>query len=183
MKGFIKVTEKELATILFDTKIVQGMAMFASVLQNTEPKCTVKNRITKEKKTFDKVVKLSKVSVLLNTEYAKAVTNQLKKEDKDEDEYIKGRNTMILEYGENNQFIGLFGDKFVLQYRPNDNILPKTKYVVDGKITNKSKLVDFLPTENKAENQGTDREILWRKLYLSNVRKLTLNGQTYKLIH
>jgi hypothetical protein len=184
MKSFIRVTEKELANILFNTTIIEGMPMFASVLQGTEPKLTTKNRVTKEPRTFDKVVKLSKVGILLNTDYTKAVTNQLKKEDKSEGDYIKGKNTMVLEFGEKNQFIGLYGDRFVIQYRPNDNVKPKSKFIMDGKITSKSKLVDFLPKETvKAENQGTDREIFWRKLYLSNVRKLTLNGVTYKLIH
>ena len=72
--------------------------------------------------------------------------------------------------------------EFVLQYRPNDNVKAKTKFLANGKFTDKSKLVDFLPTENHATNQGTDREILWRKLYLKNVRKIAVNGEVYKVI-
>jgi hypothetical protein len=89
---------------------------------------------------------------------------------------------MPLEYGENNQFIGRYKDEYVLQYRTNDNVLPKSKYIADGKLTDKSKLVDFLPLSTSASNQGTDREILWRKLYLKNVQKITLDGVTYKVI-
>jgi hypothetical protein len=89
---------------------------------------------------------------------------------------------MPLVFGENNQFIGIYNGEFVLQYRPNDNIIPTTKFIANGKVIDKTKLVDFLPTENKATNQGTEREILWRKLYLKNVSKLTFNGETYKLI-
>jgi len=71
------VTVKELTQILLETKIVKGMNMFASVLQVTEPKCTVKSRVTKEANPFAKIVKVSKVSILLNAEYITAVTNQL----------------------------------------------------------------------------------------------------------
>jgi len=177
------VTEKEIAQILFDTKITKGMPTFASVLQQTLPKTLVKSRTDKTiKNPFQTILKVSKVSILLNSEYEKAVTNQLAKEGKEATEYHKGENTMPITFGENNQFIGIFNGEFVLQYRPNDNVIPQTKYFADGVETDKKTLVDFLPTENKAQNQGTDREILWRKLYLKNVLEMTLNGETYKVI-
>lgn len=178
-----KVSLKELAQILLETNIVKGMPMFASVLQTTEPKCNVKSRTNKEiKNPYQSIIKVSKVSILLNSEYEKAVINQLAKEDKEATEYKKGENTMPLVFGENNQFIGIFKGEFVLQYRPNDNVKAKTKFVANGKITDKNKLVDFLPIENHATNQGTDKEILWRKLYLKNVRKIAVNGTLYKVI-
>lgn len=177
-----KVTLKELAQILLETKIVKGMPVFASVLQATEPKALKKSRTTKEPNPFEQILKISKVSILLNSEYEKAVINQLKREEKSEEEYKKGENTMPLVFGENNQFIGIYKGEFVLQYRPNDNVKPKSKFIANGKITDKSKLVDFLPTESHATNQGTEREILWRKLYLKNVRKIAVNGEVYKVI-
>lgn len=177
-----KVTLKELAQILLETNIVKGMPMFASVLQTTDPKALKKSRVTKEPTPYQNLIKVSKVAILLNSEYEKAVTNQLAKEGKESTEYQKGQNTMPLVFGENNQFIGMFKGEFVLQYRPNDNVKAKTKFVSNGKIIDKSKLVDFLPTENHATNQGTDKEILWRKLYLKNVKKITLNKETYKVI-
>jgi len=177
-----KVTLKELAQILLETKIVKGMPVFASVLQATEPKALKKSRTTKEPNPFEQILKISKVSILLNSEYEKAVINQLKREEKSEEEYKKGENTMPLVFGENNQFIGIYKGEFVLQYRPNDNVKPKSKFIANGKITDKNKLVDFLPTESHATNQGTEREILWRKLYLKNVRKIAVNGEVYKVI-
>ena len=177
------VTEKELAQILFDTQITKGMPTFASVLQQTSPKCLVKSRTDKTiKNPYQSILKQSKVSILLNSEYEKAVTNQLAREGKEATEYQKGENTMPITFGENNQFIGIYNGEFVLQYRPNDNVLPKTKFLANGKLTDKSKLVDFLPVENHATNQGTEREIFWRKLYLKNVLKLAINGQVYKLV-
>lgn len=177
-----KVTLKELAQILLETKIVKGMPVFASVLQATEPKALKKSRTTKEVNPFEQILKISKVGILLNSEYEKAVINQLKREEKSEEEYKKGENTMPLVFGENNQFIGIYKGEFVLQYRPNDNVKPKTKFLANGKFTDKNKLAEFLPTENKATNQGTEREILWRKLYLKNVRKIAVNGEVYKVI-
>lgn len=179
------VTEKELAQILFDTQITKGMPTFASVLQQTLPKCLVKSRTNKDiKNPYQSILKQSKVSILLNSKYEKAVTNQLAKEGKEATEYIKGENTMPITFGENNQFIGICNDngEFVLQYRPNDNVFPQTKYFADGVETDKKVLVDFLPTKNKATNQGTEREILWRKLYLKNVLEISLFGETYKVI-
>jgi hypothetical protein len=177
------VTEKELAQILFDTKLTKGMPTFANVLQQTLPKTLVKSRTDKTiKNPFQTILKVSKVSILLNSEYEKAVTNQLAREGKEATEYHKGENTMPIIFGENNQFIGIFNGEFVLQYRPNDNVMPQTKYFADGVETDKKLLADFLPTESKATNQGTEREILWRKLYLNNVLEITLNGETYKVI-
>lgn len=177
------VTEKELAAILMQVETAKGMPMFASVLQLTTPKCLVKSRTNKEiKNPYNSIQKLSKVSILLNSDYEKAVTNQLARENKEASEYQKGENTMPIEFGENNQFIGLFKGEFVLQYRPNDNSKPETTYLADGVRTDKKLLADFLPLENHATNQGTDREILWRKLYLKNVLELTLLGETYKVI-
>jgi hypothetical protein len=177
-----RVTQKELATILLSTKIVKGMPMFASVLQLTDARALKKDRVTKEKNPFEAINKLSKVSILLNSEYQKAVINQLAKEGKEESEYKRGENTMPIEFGENNNFIGTFKGEFVLQYRPNDNVMPKVKYIADSKVIDKKKIENFLPTVQPATNQGTEREILWRKLYLKNVRKIAVNGETYKVI-
>jgi len=185
MKKVIRVTENELGALLMETKAVNGMNMIASVLQCTQPKMLVKSRVNKDiKNTFGNVAKVSKVQILLNGEYETYVLNQLKREEKEESEYEKGKNTMPLEFGLNNRFIGKFNGKFVLQYKPNqgDKAVPRTKYLADGKIINKSKLVNFLPTETHATNQGTEKEILWRKLYLSNVVKLAFNGNVYKII-
>ncbi len=159
------------------------MPLFASVLQYTSAKLVKKSRTNSAiKNPHPDTMKLSKVSIILNSDYVVAVTNQLVREGKDVAEYEQGKNTMPLVFGENNQFIGLFNGNFVLQYRPNDQVKPRVKFVDNGKIIDKAKIADFLPKETEATNQGCDREILWRKLYLKNVRKITLNGETYKLI-
>jgi len=178
-----KVTEKELAQILFETETKKGVPMIASVLQFVSAKLVKKSRENKEiKNPYPNTMKLSKVGILLNSDYERAVTRQLVKEDKEVTDYKKGANTMPLTFGENNQFIGLFNGEFVLQYRPNDNVKTRTKYVNEGKVIDKAKIEAFLPKVSSATNQGTDREILWRKLYLKNVKKIAVNGETYKVV-
>jgi len=178
-----KITVNELGNELLKIKLVSNMPTFAYVVQRTNVKMNVKDRNDHSvKNPFTNVTKVSTVSIILNSDYEKAVTNQLKKEDKDIEDYNKGQNTMPLLFGLNNKFIGLFNDKFVLQYRPNDNVFPTSKYFHNGKEIDKKELLPFLTEVKKAENQGTDREIFWRKLYLTNVIELTLLKKTYILI-
>jgi len=183
-KPIVKITTKELAQLLFDFKTKKGMLIFAYILQETKPKCTVKHRDTKEKNPHETIVKRSYVSILLNSDYVTAVTNQLAREGKDAEEYQQGKNTMPLTYGENNQFIGLFNGDFVLQYRANDNIKSKVTYYADGVETPKSELAGYLPVDKpkEAPNQGTERVIPWTKLYLKNVLELTFNGTVYRIL-
>jgi len=177
MKKSIHVTEKELAAELMKIQTVKGMPMFASIFQLTNA------RAKKTGNPYSQINKLSKVSVILNTDYVKAVTNQLTKEDKEATDYKQGINTNPLTFGENNQFIGVNNKgEFVLQYRPNDNVKPLTIFFADGKRVEKAEIAQFLPTVSKPTNQGTEREIMWRKVNLSNVLRLTVNGTTYNVI-
>lgn len=179
----IKLTTNELGSELLKIKLIDGMPTFANITQCTKVKMNVKDRNDHSiKNPFTNVTKVSIVSVILNSDYETAVTNQLKREDKDTEDYNKGKNTMPLTYGENNQFIGVFNENFVLQYRPNDNVKPIVKYFHNDTEIDKKELEPFLPEVKKAENQGTDREIFWRKLYLTNVIELTLMKKTYILI-
>lgn len=173
-----KVTLKELAQKLLETKTIKGSPLMASVLQFTSAK------LKKTKNPYPECMKLSKVGILLNSDYERAVTRQLEKEGKEATEYQKGENTMPLVFGENNQFIGMFKGEFVLQYRPNDNVKPRTKYVNDGKIIDKAKIQEFLPkVSEKPLSQGDiDRPIMWRKLYLKNVVKISINKEVYKVV-
>jgi hypothetical protein len=171
------VTTSELETILNNTP--NSIGTFASITQVTEPKITKKDRVTKEPTKFSKVVKVSKLSILLNTDYESSVKNRLKKENKDAESFVVGKNTMPIELSENNNFFGYYNGKAVLQYRPMQNSKPTTKFLADGKITDKENLGDILPKVYVNKNQGTETEIAWRKLYLSNVKRLVLNKIEY----
>lgn len=182
----LNVTQKELAQILKDFKVVEGMAVFSAIEQETLPKMLVKSRITKEVNPFGIVTKRSELNVILNAKYETQVVNQLKREDKEETEYKRGEARMEIVFGENNQFFGMNvkNEKLVIRYRPNpnENRIPQTKYFVDGIETPKSKLVDYLPSVNKATNQGTEKEILWRTVYFENIKKISLNQVNYIVI-
>lgn len=174
MANLIKVTESELAQTLLD---LPNNCSFAKVVQFTDAK------LKKTGNPYANVKKLSILTVLFNTDYEKSVVTQLGREDKEVTEYKKGVNTMPIEFGTKNRIIGTFNGKFALQYRPFENSNPKSKYLQEnGKLIDKAKIVDFLPTVSHATNQGTDKVILWRKLYLSNLVKITINGKTYKVV-
>jgi len=183
MKNAIEVTTDELTTIL--KAMPNSIGSIAQVLQFTEPKCNKKDRDTKEAFTST-IKKLTALKVLVNTAYESGIVNQAKRElaeGKEVGEYTKGNNTMPIDFEDsNNEFCGTFYGKGVIQYRPFDNSYPKTKFFLDGKVTEKAKLPNVLPTSSKATNQGTEKEISWRKLYIKNIRKIAINGIVYKNI-
>lgn len=176
----LNVTTAELTNILMN--MPNSIGSFAKVLQFTQPDCTKKDRQTKE--AFNgKIQKLTALTVLLNTAYESGVLNQLKRENKAETEYKKGVNTMPIDFTQSaNEFCGFYKGEGVIQYRPFDNSYPTTKFFLNAKLTEKSKLPDVLPTTSKATNQGTDKEIFWRKLYVANIRKIKIDGIIYKNI-
>jgi len=183
-QSIFNVTVKEAAKILFETVCTPGHTDLGWVVQRTAPDLLKKDRETKMPRTFQRVVKESSCPVILNSIYEKAVLNLLMKEGKDTDIYQAGENYMPLEYGPNNIFIGLYKGEPVLQYRPNDKsiVRPKTTYFVDGKETAKDLIKGYLPKDKLPTNQGTDRPVFWRKVYLRNVVELTLDHKKYILL-
>lgn len=178
LNGTIEVNTQELTAILL--AMPNGIGTFAKVLQYTTPKTTKKCRDTKE--PFNSSIKkLTSLTALLNTDYIKGVENQLTKEGKGKEDYKQGVNTMPIDFElSNNNFTGFFKGKAVIQYRPFENSYPTTKFILDNELTDKTKLPNVLPANKKATNQGTEKEIFWRKLYVSNIRKIKINGNIYK---
>jgi len=177
------VTLAQLIDILANTIVREGMGNFANIIQLTEPKCTQKDR--QNGMPFnDQILKLSEVNIILNTKYDAVVRNQNVREGNDESAHKKGTNTMPLEKGEHNNFFGYFRGQAVIEYKPNANmsLVPNVQHFLNGKAVDKKTLPDVLPKTYSATNQGTDKEILWRKLYVKNIIQITMFGQTYKLI-
>jgi len=173
---------KEMIEILWNFKTQPGAAIMAGLTQLTEPKMNKTGN-----PYFGKVTKLSTLTILLNTDYETGVVKQLAREGKEATEYKKGKNTMPLIFGENNRFIGVYekatGFEYVLQYRPFDNSNPVTSYLFEGKEIDKIILEPWLPKTYAATNQGTEKEIFIRKVYMQNVLNLNFNGEKYQLIH
>jgi hypothetical protein len=180
----IRLSEKELEDKLLNFKVVKGMSVLGSVFQATEPKMLVKDRVTKEKNPYSVIQKQSKVSCIFNADYAKMVTNQLKREDKPETDYKKGQPAMELKFFGNNDFYceNVKNGKKVIRYRPNDNVKSSTEFFGDGKLIPYSVAKNLLPENNKATNQGTEKEILWRTVYLENIQEITINKVKYIVI-
>ena len=178
------VTVNELADILLGFETIPGMAIFAGITQLTEI-----SNMRKKNNPYLGTKKLTTMQIILNTDYKKGVENRLVKEGKDKSEYKQGTNTMPLVFGDNNKFIGMFLSQktgkyeYVLQMRPMDSSTPHVKYMLNGKEIAKELVAPFIPERKKAENQGTDNEVLWRKVYLSNVLTLNFNNEQYQLIH
>jgi len=178
------VTSEELTTMLSYIKIQKGMAMFANVVQLTEPKVTKKDRLTGEP-FINTIHKLTEVNVILNSEYNALVRNQNLREGNDESAHKKGANTMPLDKSKSkNNFFGYFKDKGAIEYKPNYNegFVVKTQWFLDAKEVDKKQLPDVLPKTYKAKNQGTEVEILWRKLYVENIVQITINKDVYRVI-
>jgi|ERR1044072_654496 hypothetical protein len=178
------VTVNELAEILLSFKTIHGMPITAGITQLTDI-----SNMRKTNNPYIGVKKLTTMQIFLNSDYKKGVENRLVKEGKDKSEYIQGENTMPLVFGDNNQFIGMFFSKktnqyeYVLQMRPNDEFTPHVKYLFNKQELAYHLIKPFIPERKKAENQGTDNEVLWRKVYLNNVLNLNFNKEQYQLIH
>ena len=187
-KETIKVTVNQLVTIL--KNLPNSIGSLAHIKQVTEPKLLMKDRVTKEPNPFTKVLKISTLSILVSTDYAKGVENQLVKEGKDRNEYNRGVNTMPLNFtNSQNTFVGEFIDSqgvnkgFVIQYRPHEKSHAKTHYIVDNeRVMLKSELPDILPISQPAKNQGTEREVLWRKLYVKNIKRINIYNLRLEVI-
>lgn len=176
-----KVSMPEMEEILKSFSPAPNMGSFARVTQFTRPVCTKKDRQTGEPNPFADVAKMTILGVNLNVPYEVRVQGQLRKEDKESTEYKKGVNTMPIEYCDNNNFFGYFKGEPVLVYLPHVNANPRTKFVADGIMKTRIEQ-DILPKSYPAKNQGTDQEVIIRKVYLKNVRRLVLFGQHYKIV-
>ena len=182
MKNAIKVTTNELTNILL--ALPNGIGSFATITQITSPKITVKCRDTKEPFSGD-VRKSSDVSVIVATDYERNVVNQLNREFKAESEYKKGKNTMPIDFEKSqNTWVGFFDGKGVIQYRPNpnENTKPFSQYYLNKVAIDKASLPNILPIVPKATNQGTKKEILWRKVYIGNIKAISIKGELYENI-
>ena len=175
-----QVTTAQLVEILKNRVEVRGKGIFAQVKQITDA------RARKTNNPFNNISKVTELNVILNTEYARGVELQLEREGKDADTYVAGKNSMPLEFGPNNIFLGEFKGEPVLQYRPYDNSHPTVQYLADGRPVHKSVVEPWLPVakERTEDNrQGTDKEIHIRKVYMKNILEMHIDGEVYKVVN
>lgn len=139
---------------------------------------------TKAKKTgnpYAAVLKFSAVQAMTGINYENNVNNQLAREGKEADFVAQERT-----WGENvNGSLVVKGDKSYLVAR----VLRAKKPVFivkgrDGKLSTiaKAAIAHLLPAERKAENQGTDKEVVYRNYSLENIRSISIDGKKYQLV-
>ena len=178
MNNVLRVTTQELENVLLGLN--DSIGSFINLTTMTNPK------MKKTGNPYNEVTKLSSYGSLVSTRYESGVLNQLNNEGKAESDYKKGANTMPLDFStSNNNFVGGFTNKagqfqgMVLTHRPHENSKPETRYFADGVEVPKSAIANWLPTVSKPTNQGTAKQIFWRKVYITNIVEITVNGTRY----
>lgn len=171
-----QITTAQLTQILLERHTAAKMSVFSNILINTDAD------LRKKGNPYQNVRKQCQMQVMLNTSYKSGVLNQLKKEGKEPEAYHEGRDHMPLVFGENNKIVGFFKGEPVLVCRPFDKSHPVVTYwSEEGFEVPESEIRDFIKDKGTAENQGTDKQIHWRKIYLKNVLELTIDGTKYEV--
>lgn len=174
MENVKQITTAQLTQMLLNRHTPAKMSVFSNITIDTDA------RLLKRGNPYQGVRKHSTMNVMLNTEYESGVLNQLKREGKEAEEYQRGTNTMPLVFGENNHIVGFFNGEAVLQFRPYDNSKPTTEYYDEnGIVVAKENIAEFMPKKSAPTNQGTEKEIMVRKVYMKNVKGMTIDGTKY----
>lgn len=171
MRTIIKITKNELLEVL--KKVDGKKAVFCSLVTNTDA------RLKKTNNPYKEVRKISKTFGMLNFNYTKSVQTEQGKEGLEKDFVAQNR-----KYGvKNDEYNGclLFGANETKLIVKIDRTL-KPKYIYQGKLIDKNKISSFLPTIPKSNTQNIEKQIIYRNFDLSNVKKITINKKTYKVV-
>lgn len=160
----------------------------ATVELTTEPKCTVKSRITKEpyEAIFaGKVFCISRRYVTIGNDYETAVNNRLDKEGKDVEKF----EAMSLPWGQ-----WVEGSKILIEHKgetyirlnylsANSDKTEKAYYYEDGTMLD-DELVErlkeeFLPVDKGETRQGTDNPVIVITTKLAGITRLKFAGKIY----
>ena len=157
------------------------------------------------------IKKLTELTCKVGTEYETMVLNQLGRENKDKSNYKKGYNSLpmkplaknailgnvtknIYEYNKRpnpatnyktmKKFKDIVGTKEELHIKvfPLSNVTPIVNYIYGKDLINKNQIGDILPAKNKAQNQGTNKEIIIRKPKFENILSFSIDGKQYEII-
>ncbi len=172
MRKVVKISKDELQDLL---KNLDGSkAVFCSLLTNTDA------RLKKTNNPYKDVRKVSKIFGMLNFNYQNAVQNQQAREGLEKDFISKERL-----YGfKNDEYNGclLYGANEIKLIVKVDRTL-KPKFLHEGKLIDKSKIESFIPSVAKSyTQQDIENEVIVRNYNLSNIKKITINKNTYKVV-
>jgi hypothetical protein len=173
MTNVKEITTAELNEILANIEQVKNMGNIVHLTQYTAPRTTKKDRDTKEPFSGS-VNKVTNLSVLLGLSYAKQEQKRLAEIG---ETYEAGIDTMPIDLCDKNDWFGTYKGQEVIRYKPNANSKPKTKYTLDSKLIDKDNLPNVLPLPSNGQKTP------WRKLYTKGIRRISINGQKYKVVN
>jgi hypothetical protein len=202
-----RVTEKQAIAII---NAIVGSPIFR-IVWLTIPQLNKSDRQTGESANYatGEISKLTELSCKIGTEYERMVLNRLEKEGKSSDEYKKGANRLPMkpiakngilgwvtkniyevnrrinpETGKMKNFKDIVGTKEELHIKvfPISNVTPIVNYIYGKDLIKKNEIGDILPVTKKAENQGTDKEIIIRKPKFENILSFTIDQTQYEIV-
>jgi len=129
---------------------------------------------------YGEVFKAKNGNYMIGTDYEKRVNVNLSKEGQDKD-FVASKNNV----GDHVSKVLLYNDKtkkFYLQYERFDNSKIETTYLYKGNTIEKSAFESFMPSTNNYSNQGLDRTVNVMSVTVNNIKKITVNGETYLVV-
>lgn len=141
---------------------------------------------TKARKTdnpFAAILKLSKVNGMTGADYEASVNRQLAREGKDQLSFSANER----KWGERiGPALVQNGEKLYLVIQPRSTGKPVYMGHRPGLplcVVPKEKIADFLPPARKAQNQGTEKEVVYRNYSLDSITAISIGGKRYRVRH
>ena len=169
------------SAFIADATAFNGIGTYASMTLTTEPKLNVKDRITKEPRPFQKLVKVQKfVNALLGAEYESRVLKQRERENVEGEftaDKASGRTRInaLLSHkdGDTNQlYLSVYIDKATFKHT--------TYHDENGNQYTWEQVQNFLPLPKTGnDKQGLEHEIKVIAPKLESITEITTFGNTY----
>lgn len=157
---------------------------FVTLQTVTDPKMVKKHRETKAANPYLGANKITVINGIFGTNYESCVNRQQTREG-GEGDFEAGQRVWGEHFQDSKTVIHHKG-KFYLALRPNPTVLPKVEYVLDGKRIAAELLKDYLPAkrdEETAEKQGVERIVRCTDYCIDNIQQITMDGETFTVIH
>jgi len=154
-------------------KIDGKSSTFVSLVSNTDA------RLLKRNNPFLGTRKISKVFGMLNNEYGKVIDNEFERNNIPNNFEVSERAYGTKNDEKNGCILSHKGKKYlVIDIRKSH----KPKYLYENKLIDKAKIESFFPEKKPNIIDGLKKEIVWRNYDMTNLRKVYLNKQIYKIV-
>jgi len=164
------INKTELLKLL--QKVDGNKATFVSVIYNTDA------RLKKKDNPYLGTRKINKISGLINFNYQNRVNNQRIKEGKEDNFQAETRKYGFKADDFNGCLLYGAGDtKLIIS--PEKSYSPK--FVFNNKLVSKDKIQPWLPKVKETNNQNVDKQIVYMNIDLSNILKITIDKNTYRV--